>query len=118
VRTNIATHRGSNIDRRTTRHESRAVFREPLAENRGEIGRVSVNDVRTRMAFIDWLGNLGDGVNPGRDLEILSDRRFRMTIDTVPANFPPYVLEIGVRPGEGAYLGWPTFIGTVEFGAE
>jgi hypothetical protein len=97
---------------------NRSVFREPFMED--EIGSVFISDVATGRSAIIWTKAFFDPTNLGKTVEALSDRRFRMTIDTVPSNFPPppYRLDIGVRGGDGPDFGWPTFIGTVDFGAE
>ncbi len=97
---------------------NRSVFREPFMED--EIGSVFISDVATGRSAIIWTKAFFDPTNLGKTVKALSDRRFRMTIDTVPSNFPPppYRLDIGVRGGDGPDFGWPTFIGTVDFGAE
>jgi hypothetical protein len=57
--------------------------------NQVEIGSVVVSDVVTGRWMIDWSATGLDDRTVRRDVEVLSDRRFRLTTEIVPTDFPP-----------------------------
>lgn len=95
----------------------RPVFREPLASYKWEVGMVAVLAAQTNESLFYFVQGAGDEKAIAQ-LELLSPKRFRLTVEQVPQNLPPppYVLRIGVRGGEAAEPGWPTIEGRGLFG--
>jgi hypothetical protein len=93
----------------------RPVFREPLSMYKSEVGAVWVMPSDAERPLIFYAMGHPDAQ---ADVELLTDRRFRLVVPRVPADLPPppYVLWFGVRRGEGVSPGWPTIEGRVQFG--
>lgn len=93
----------------------RPAFREPLSEHKGEVGAVWVMPPESERPLFFYAMGHPEAL---ADIELLTNRRFRMTLTRVPADLPPppYVLWFGVRRGDGPTPGWPTIEGRVQFG--
>lgn len=98
--------------------EGRDVFKLPLDKFKGEVGFVPIREVRTGRVLVYFAG--GEGFDPRETatLQLLTPQSFRLNIQTVPTDLPPppYLLEFGVRRGEGPSPGWPTIEGRAQFG--
>jgi hypothetical protein len=96
----------------------RPVFREPLSRFQWEMGLTSVLEARSNTPVFSYFPGGGDETAIAQ-LELLTVRRFRLTVDQLPDRLPPppYLLRAGVRGGDAVEPGWPTFVGEVEFGA-